>query len=241
MHLTFVSSSPLSVVCDRSQLTSKPVCGRFTRVKHTTTQTTKCSAITTGMATLKLEIKAVAGEERGIFGMEQEDREALDKLIRVVEDENPVTEPTANNAEAAAGSWRLLYTNLEILGRKRIKLAIATSRKPGFAKLGDFWQVINPASMESKNIVEFKIMTGGTGTFTICAGYEPVSASRVNVTTTSAVLEPAALEKLLGQNKALLTRIFNPEGYLDITYVDESMRIGRDNKGHVFVLERVEG
>lgn len=193
------------------------------------------------MARLRLEIKAVAGEERGIFGMEEEEREALDKLIRAVEDENPTSEPTARNADAVAGSWRLLYTNMEVLGRRRVKLAIATSRKAGFVKLGEFLQVIDPPNMQSKNIVEFKIMTGGSGTFTICADYEPVSASRVNVVTTSAVLEPVALEKLLGQNKALLTQIFNPEGFLDISYVDKSLRIGRDNKGHVFVLERVEG
>ncbi len=39
-------------------------------------------------------------------------------------------------------------------------------------------------------------------------------------------------------NYALLLSIFNPEGWLDTTYVDDRHRIGRDDKGNVFVLER---
>lgn len=239
MYPAFVHAGHVSAFCGKRQLRSGAVCRRFIHASQTRTRNTECSAITAGMARLKKEIETIAGEERGIFGMEENDREALDKLIRAVEDESPIPEPTLDNAKAAGGCWRLLYTNLEILGRRRVKLAIATPQRPGFVRLGDFLQVIDPGKKESKNIVEFKIMTGGTGTFTISAEYEPVSASRVLVSTTSAVLEPVALEKLLGQNKALLTQIFNPEGYLDITYVDESVRIGRDNKGHVFVLERV--
>lgn len=191
------------------------------------------------MALLKLEIKTVAGEERGLFGLQMEEREALETIIRAVERENPTKEPTANFAEAAAGSWRLLYTNLEILGRKRVRLAIGNSERSGFVKLGDFIQVIDPVDRESKSIVEFKMVTGGGGTFTISADYEVVSPIRVDVTTKSTLLEPEKLEKLLGENRALLTKIFNPQGWLDITYVDESIRIGRDNKGHVFVLEKL--
>lgn len=37
----------------------------------------------------------------------------------------------------------------------------------------------------------------------------------------------------------LLLSIFNPEGWLDITYVDGTLRCGRDDKGHLFVLERL--
>lgn len=191
------------------------------------------------MARLKLEIKTVAGEERGLFGLEEEERDALETIIQTVERENPTREPTANLAAAAAGSWRLLYTNLEILGRKRVRLAIGNSERSGFVKLGDFIQVIDPVKRESKSIVEFKMVTGGVGAFTIFANYEVGSAVRVNVTTTSTLLEPESLEKLLGENRGLLTKIFNPQGWLDISYVDSSVRIGRDNKGHVFVLEKI--
>ncbi len=42
----------------------------------------------------------------------------------------------------------------------------------------------------------------------------------------------------LQANYELLLSIFNPEGWLDTTYVDDQHRIGRDDKGNVFVLER---
>lgn len=199
-----------------------------------------CSAATSNLARLRLEIKTIAGEDRGIFGMEDNDRDVMDKLICAVERDNPTKNPTLENAKAAAGSWRLLYTNLEILGRKRVRLAIGTSKKPGFVQLGEFIQVIDPLRKQSKNIVEFKVMTGTSGTFAIVANYDVISQSRVNVSMIESRLEPESLERLLGDNQSLLTQIFNPDGHLDITYVDESLRIGRDNKGYVFVLEKMQ-
>ena len=76
-----------------------------------------------------------------------------------VEKDNLTREPTANNALAASGAWRLLYTNLENLGRRRVRLAIATSRKPGFVKLGDFVQIAEPSTHQSTNIVHSSVLT----------------------------------------------------------------------------------
>ncbi|DBB08586.1 TPA: Fibrillin protein 5 [Trebouxia sp. C0006] len=49
---------------------------------------------------------------------------------------------------------------------------------------------------------------------------------------------PKALERLFASNYDLLLSIFNPEGWLDITYVDDTHRIGRDDKDNVFYLQR---
>ena len=54
-----------------------------------------------------------------------------------------------------------------------------------------------------------------------------------------ALQEPQALEQLFKQNYDLLLSIFNPDGWLDITYVDQEMRVGRDDKGNIYVLERM--
>ncbi|THG16087.1 hypothetical protein TEA_014809 [Camellia sinensis var. sinensis] len=51
------------------------------------------------------------------------------------------------------------------------------------------------------------------------------------------------LDKLMNvfrKNYDLLLDIFNPEGWLEITYVDDTLRIGRDDKGNIFILERYE-
>jgi hypothetical protein len=49
---------------------------------------------------------------------------------------------------------------------------------------------------------------------------------------------PDQLRQLFEKNYELLLSIFNPEGWLDITYVDSELRVGRDDKGNLFVLER---
>lgn len=200
-----------------------------------------CSApsAAAAVARLRASIAEIAGPDRGIFGLEEEAREGLDALVRAAEAENPIAAPTADGAAAADGSWRLLYTDLTILGRKRVRLAIATDRKAGFVKLGEFVQVVDAARGQSKNVIEFRILTGGRGTFTIDANYEVVSEHRVAVTRTGAALQPESLDRLLGDNRSLLTQIFDPDGWLDITYVDEAVRIGRDHNGHVFVLEKL--
>lgn len=198
-----------------------------------------CGASTSTVSKLLQEIAEIAGSERGIFGQTDEDRERLEALIQATEAENPTKEPTANDAAAADGKWRLIYTTLVILGRRRVRLALATPRKSGLVKLGQLWQVVDSRSRQTQNIVEFSVL-GTTGTFTLSATYVPISKTRVEVTLEDTCLQPVALSKILGENEALLVQIFNPDGYLDITYVDESLRIGRDNKGKVFVLEKVE-
>ena len=49
---------------------------------------------------------------------------------------------------------------------------------------------------------------------------------------------PEQLQALFQANYALLLSIFNPEGWLDITYVDDELRVGRDDKGNLYVLQR---
>jgi PAP_fibrillin len=189
-------------------------------------------------AALRKAIANLAGEERGIFNLEESDRATIESLVSSLEALSPTAAPAANNAAAVSGAWRLLYTTLTVLGRKRVRLAIGNKSKPGFVKLGHLYQVVDPAKSESLNIVVFKMALGGSGTFTLTASYESVSDQRVVVQTRSAVLEPRKLEELLGENIVLLTQIFDPTGHLDITYLDDNLRIGRDEKGHLFVLER---
>lgn len=80
------------------------------------------------------------------------------------------------------------------------------------------------------------------GQLVINAAYTPAEAphdgSRVDIRFLDATLTPQALEQLFRANYALLLSIFNPEGWLDVTYVDEEIRVGRDDKGNVFVVER---
>ena len=53
-------------------------------------------------------------------------------------------------------------------------------------------------------------------------------------------IQPPALQSIFEMNEKLLLDIFNPEGWLDITYLDANFRVGRDNKGNIFLLERIQ-
>ncbi|KAJ8909077.1 hypothetical protein NDN08_005774 [Rhodosorus marinus] len=183
-------------------------------------------------------VQALAGPDRGIFGMEGEHRDRVHELLAEVERMTPHPEPTSVIDSVVAGDWRVLYTSLTILGARRTKLALSTSKKPGLVELGHIYQSIQPESKVATNKVEFSVMKV-SGTFTVTATYEVESDTRVGVTFQNSELMPAMLEKLLGQNLGLLTEIFNPEGHLDITFVDDTLRIGRDHKDNIFVLERV--
>lgn len=72
------------------------------------------------------------------------------------------------------------------------------------------------------------------------AKYKVEGPARVGVQFLGSSLTPSALQAVFEANYDLLLGIFNPDGWLDITYLDSDFRVGRDDKGNVFVLERGE-
>lgn len=79
-----------------------------------------------------------------------------------------------------------------------------------------------------------------TGQLIIVASFKISSKTRADIKYESSTITPEQLMNIFQKNYDLLLAIFNPEGWLEISYVDESMRIGRDDKGNIFVLERSE-
>ncbi|CAK0761420.1 hypothetical protein CVIRNUC_002858 [Coccomyxa viridis] len=171
----------------------------------------------------------------GVYGIEAGQKEAVLSLIEQVEATNPLKAPT-QHLEQCQGSWRLLFSTVTILGRRRIKLGLKE-----VVNVGELTQHIDIATQHTRNVVDFDILLFGKfrGSLTIEAKYKPVSPCRVSITLEKAMLVPQQFQKLFEKNYDLLLSIFNPEGWLDITYVDAEHRIGRDDKGNIFVLERI--
>lgn len=137
--------------------------------------------------------------------------------------------------EKVKGEWRLLYSTISILGLKRTKLGLRD-----FITLGDFLQTIDVDKSKAANTITFSVAGLGMlrGALTIEASYVVSSASRVDICFEKSSIVPDQLLKLFQKNYDLLLSVFNPEGWLEITYVDDDMRVGRDDKGNIFLLER---
>ena len=179
-------------------------------------------------------LASVEGTNRGIFGVQSAKQAEIHAAVEALEARNPCAAPTADLA-ALDGRWRLLYSTIRILGTRRSKLGLRE-----FVSVGDLWQDIDAGASVATNVVDFAVSGFGQlrGSLTIRASFEVVSEAEVAVTFQDASLEPAQLNQLFQQHYDLLLSIFNPEGALRITYLDGALRIGRDDKGNIFVLER---
>ncbi|XP_073146060.1 fibrillin protein 5 homolog [Henckelia pumila] len=179
---------------------------------------------------------ALQGVNRGIFGVPSAKKSEIGKLVELLESQNPTPEPTLC-LEKVAGAWKLIFSTITILGSRRTKLGLRD-----FINLGDFVQSIDLAEGKAVNVIKFSArgLTLLSGQLTIEASFKTTSKSRVEIIYKKSIITPDQLMNVFRKNYDILLGIFNPEGWLEITYVDDSLRIGRDDKGNIFILERVE-
>lgn len=188
-------------------------------------------------------LEAIAPKNRGLLADEL-DRKAIQSAIARLEDRNPTPQPLAAT-ELLEGNWRLLYTtSQELLGIDRFPLV----------QLGEIYQCIRTADRRIYNLAE---VNGPllAGLVAVAAGFEAVSDRRVTVRFERGVV---GLQGLLGyQNPSqFITKLQDQsklplfqgldfsinsnrqQGWLEVTYLDEDLRIGRGNEGNVFVLRK---
>ncbi|KAG1331062.1 putative plastid-lipid-associated protein 7, chloroplastic [Cocos nucifera] len=177
------------------------------------------------------------GINRGIFGVTSAKKLEIQGLVELLESQNPTPQPTDHLLDKVDGCWKLVYSTITILGAKRTKLGLRD-----FITLDDFIQIIDVAKEKAVNVIKFNVRAFKllTGQLTIEASYKIVSKTRVDIKLENSSITPDQLMNLFQKNYDLLLAIFNPEGWLEITYVDDTMRIGRDDKGNIFILERTE-
>ncbi|KAF5727692.1 plastid-lipid-associated protein 7 chloroplastic-like [Tripterygium wilfordii] len=179
--------------------------------------------------------QALQGINRGIFGVQSAKKSEIEGLVALLESQNPTSEPTSN-LNKVGGSWRLVYSTITILGSKRTKLGLRD-----FVVLGDFYQTIDADKGKAVNEIKFSVrgLNLLNGQLTIESSFNIASKS-VKASLLSDYYSHLQLMNLFRRNHELLLKIFNPEGWLEISYVDDTMKIGRDDKGNIFILERTE-
>jgi hypothetical protein len=197
-------------------------------------------------------LTAIAPTNRGISANAQQRAQILAAVARL-EEHNPT--PHSVTSPLLAGDWRLLYTSSqELLGLDRIPLL----------NLGPIYQSIRTENSKLYNLAEVTGLPLIEGLVSVVASFVAVSPQRVNVQFERFVVGPQRLmgyrdpatyidqlsrgDRLLALDWQIPTRQPEPtespdqpvrQGWVEITYLDSDLRIGRGNEGSVFVLQRV--
>jgi hypothetical protein len=188
-------------------------------------------------------LEMIAGKNRGIL-TDASQRQAILSAVAQLEDRNPTPRPL-EAVDKLNGNWRLLYTTSEEL--------LQIDRLP-FLKLGQIYQYVQAETSKIYNVAEVAGVPYLEGLVSVAARFEPVSDRRVRVIFERGIV---GLQRLIGYGAvnnfvaeiesgkkftAIDFNITNREqkGWLDITYLDDDLRIGRGNEGNIFVLTKVE-
>ena len=186
-------------------------------------------------------LEAIAGKNRGLLANEIDNARVL-SAIQQLEDTNPTNNPLAAK-DLLNGDWRLLYTTSKgILGLDRFPLF----------KLGQIYQCIRVSEAKVYNIAEIVGLPMLEGLVSVAASFDPVSERRVNVVFERSIVglqrflsytSPAKLIQQIESGKKFLPLDFKidrgeQKGWLETTYLDDDMRVGRGNEGNVFVLTK---
>ncbi len=185
-------------------------------------------------------LEAIAGKNRGLLATET-DQIAILALIAQLEDRNPTPRPL-DAKEKLDGNWRLLYTTSQDLLR--------IDQLPFFS-LGQIYQYVRVQDAKIYNIAEVQGVPYLEGLVSVAANFEPVSDRRVQVKFERAIIglqrlvgyaSPHAFVQQIESGQQFFPAIDfglnseNQQGWLEITYLDDDIRIGRGNEGSVFVL-----
>ena len=186
-------------------------------------------------------LEAIAGKNRGILASPT-DQTAILAAIAQLESRNPTPRPV-EAISLLDGDWRLLYTDSNgLLGFERIPLL----------KLGEIYQCIRASAGKVYNLAELKGIPYLEGLISVEARFEALTEKRVNVFFQKTLFGLQRvmnysqvdiwIERLESGKTSLSAKIDiapdRPPGWLDITYLDEDLRIGRGNRGSVFVLTK---
>ena len=167
----------------------------------------------------------------------------IEQLVIDLESLNPHPQPLLNATALLEGAWQLQYsTAREIRSLDSLPLGL---------QIGKVYQVINIANKLFFNLAQvqhpLKIISGYVK---VTASFEPaldtsgLADKRINVDFDKRYL---AIEKIVGidtpkLNPFKVVAANNPQvriATLDITYLDETLRIGRGGDESLFILNKV--
>ncbi|XP_010556359.1 PREDICTED: probable plastid-lipid-associated protein 4, chloroplastic isoform X1 [Tarenaya hassleriana] len=152
---------------------------------------------------------AIAPLDRGAKATPDDQRQ-IDQLARKLEAVNPTKAPL--KSDLLNGKWELIYTT---------SVSILQIKKPRFLRSITNYQAINADTLRVQNMETFPFFNSVIGTL------RPLNPRKVAVK-----LERFRILGLIPVNAPDTAR-----GELEITYVDEELRLSRGDKGNLFILK----
>ncbi|MFN3359812.1 MAG: PAP/fibrillin family protein [Pseudanabaenaceae cyanobacterium] len=170
---------------------------------------------------------------------------AVEEVLSIVsslEAENPHPVPTSD-PQLLQGNWQLLFTTSRSL--------LVFGRLP-LSSLAGVYQYIDTDRGQVYNVAEIKTLPLLDGVVSVVADFTILSEKRIGVQFTRSIV---GLQTLLGYRDVHrfisqlqagarfvawdtpITRRGN--SWVDVTYIDEDLRITRGNEGNIFILQRV--
>ena len=186
-------------------------------------------------------LEAIAGKNRGLLAKEADKVKVL-SIVEQLEDYNPTPKPLEAK-ELLDGDWRLLYTtSREILNIGKFPLF----------QLGQIYQCIRSQEAKIYNVAEILGLPFLDSIVSVAAKIEPASDLRVNVKFERSIVglqrlinysSPDNLVEQLKSGKKFPPLDFDisnrdRQGWLEITYLDQDLRLGRGNQGNIFILAK---
>ncbi|KAK7246838.1 hypothetical protein RIF29_41708 [Crotalaria pallida] len=169
---------------------------------------------TKDVESLKMELyETIAPLDRGAQAT-PDDQQRVDQVARELEAVNSVKEPL--KSDLLNGKWELLYTTSQ---------SVLQTQRPKFLRPnGKIYQAINVDTLRAQNMETWPFYNQAT------ANLVPLNSRRVAV-------------KFDFFKIASLIPIKSPgsgRGQLEITYLDEDLRISRGDRGNLFILKMVD-
>ncbi|GMI87958.1 FIBRILLIN3a [Hibiscus trionum] len=157
-------------------------------------------------------LEAIATLDRGADAT-PEDRQMVDQLARKLEAVNPTKQPLKSGL--LDGKWELIYTTSQ---------SILQTQRPKFLRSRTNYQAINVYTLRAQNMESFPFFNQVTADLT------PLNERKVAVK-----FDQFKIGGLIPVKAPARAR-----GELEITYLDEELRISRGDKGNLFILKMVD-
>lgn len=193
----------------------------------------------------KRELCELAREADMRFNVTPEAEQRIKDLAEQVALGNPRPNAVVDSLDSLSGRWRLLYSGFRLERR-------ATLRRLSFAKLPNvevmitgIFQEVSPDGANYNNLVEFT-RNGVRGAQETCGRFTTSAPNRMNIEFFAASVyslesppsEDALREALGIDAQASLNAELSFEGWSDVIYLDDELRLMRGNLGNLYVLVR---